>query len=154
MVAKRILNLPSRLPEGMDRPQIEFAEGPGFVSCPHLGVLLLMPGIVSVLRLLNAFRFCTLLCNRCRTHSHMASCWLKLFGKSGTGLCQLNHGFKPNCCPEPLSLLQIFNPGLSGYLSQDHLGCQGKDPSPSSVLRTHTPFRKTEHSSHRRSQNP
>lgn len=37
MVAKRILNLPSRLPEGMGRPQIEFAEGPGFVSRPHLG---------------------------------------------------------------------------------------------------------------------
>lgn len=70
-----------------------------------------MPGMVSGLRLSNAFWFCTLLCNRSRTHSHMASCWLNLFGKSGTGLCQLNRGFRPNCHPEPppyyRSLIQV-----------------------------------------------
>lgn len=37
MVAKWILNLPSRLPEGMAASQIEFAEGPGFVSHLCLG---------------------------------------------------------------------------------------------------------------------
>lgn len=154
MVAKRILNLPSRLPGVWADHRLNLQRDLVLFPVPISGVMLLMSGIVSVFRPLNAFWFCTLLCNRCRTHWHMASCWLKLFGKSGTGLCQLNHGFKPNCWPEPPSLLQIFNPGLSGYMSQENLGCWGKDPAPSSGLLTHTPFRKTEHSSCRRSQNP
>lgn len=108
MVAKWILNLPSRLPEGMAGPQIECAVGPGFVSCPFRG---LCCWCLSVLQLSNAFWFCTLLRNRSRTHSHMASCWLKLFGKSGVGLCQLNRGFGPNCHPGPppscRSLIQV-----------------------------------------------